>query len=94
MSDQANNEPFWFREEKKRIVQNFIDQESKHKTLEDDAKDAADWLAQLSRLSQNVTKANSESGGIDAKTSLKLGSFKTKNPRDAVMQIILNQMGM
>ena len=93
MSDQADNEPFWFREEKKRIVQNFIDQESKHKTLEDDAKDAADWLAQLSRLSQNVTKSNPESGGIDAKTSLKLGSFKTKNPRDAVMQIILNQMG-
>ena len=68
MSDQANNEPFWFREEKKRIVQNFIDQESKHKTLEDDAKDAADWLAQLSRLSQNVTKSNPESGGIDAKS--------------------------
>ena len=93
MSDQANNEPFWFREEKKRIVKNFIDQESKHKTLEDDAKDAANWLAQLSHLSQNITKADPESGGIDAKTSLKLRSFETKNPRDAVAQIILNKMG-
>ena len=93
MSDQANNEPFWFREEKKHIVQNFIDQESKHKTLEEDAKDAANWLAQLSRLSLNVTKANPESGGIDAKTSLKLRSFETKNPRDAVAQIILNKIG-
>ena len=87
------SEPFWFKQERKRIFQNFIDQESKHKTLEDDAKDASSFLAQLSRLSQNITKANPNSGGIDAATSLKLRSFKTKNPRDAVMQIILNQMG-
>ena len=87
------SEPFWFKQERKRIFQNFIDQESKHKTLEDDAKDASSFLAQLSRLSQNITKANPNSGGIDAATSLKLRNFKTKNPRDAVMQIILNQMG-
>ena len=87
------SEPFWFKQERKRIFQNFIDQESKHKTLEDDGKDASNFLAQLSRLSQNITKANPNSGGIDAATSLKLRSFKTKNPRDAVMQIILNQMG-
>ena len=84
------SEPFWFKQERKRIFQNFIDQESKHKTLEDDAKDASNFLVQLSRLSQNITKANPNSGGIDAATSLKLRNFKTKNPRDAVMQIILN----
>ena len=87
------SEPFWFKQERKRIFQNFIDQESKHKTLEDDAKDASNFLAQLSRLSQNITKANPNSGGIDAATALKLRNFTTKNPRDAVMQIILNKMG-
>ena len=87
------SEPFWFKQERKRIFQNFIDQESKHKTLEDDGKDASNFLAQLSRLSQNITKANPNSGGIDAATALKLRNFTTKNPRDAVMQIIMNKMG-
>ena len=91
MSD--TNEPFWFKQERKRILQNFIDQESNHKTRKNDAKDASDWVTQFARLSKGVTEPGPQRDNFDAITPMKLRSFKTKNPKDAVMQIILNQMG-
>ena len=87
------NKANWLKQKRERLFQNFVDQESENKTRKDDAKDASDWVSQFARLSKGVTEPGPQRDNFDAITPMKLRSFKTKNPKDAVMQIILNQMG-